>query len=536
MTQALYRKWRPMAWDEVVGQEHVTLTLRNALKSSRVAHAYLFTGPRGTGKTTTARLVAKAVNCLAPDVAGRPDNTCPHCLAVNEGRFLDLIEIDAASNTSVDDVRDLRDKINFSPNQGRYKVYVVDEVHMLSNAAFNALLKTLEEPPAHAIFILATTEVHKVPATVTSRCQRFDFRRISVSEIIARLELIAADEGVKVEPAALEVVARQATGSMRDAVSLLDQLVASPDETITLERAQAVLGTAVGQAVQDLVETLAAGDTGAGLTLINKTVDDGADPRQFARQTVDYLRGLLLVRMGNASLVDAAKDVREVMARQANLFEAGRLLKFIRAFNNAALDQRGGWQPQLPLELAFVECSLPEAQPAPPAPVVAHAAPSSPSRPGAAAKPPKKADAPAPPLTTAKADSTDRPVQARASSGGESSALTLSEVRNKWDQIKAAARKQHPTVQGLINSCRPVKVEGDLITLSTNEIVREKLHQAATQPKVEAALQEALGRPCRFKCVLSPGGEADTPAEDEIPEDGVVATAVRDLGGKLANR
>jgi len=171
MTQALYRRWRPRTWDEVVGQDHIVVTLRNAVKSERVAHAYLFAGPRGTGKTTTARLLAKAVNCLHESLAERPCNACEHCLALNEGRFLDLIEIDAASNTSVEDVRDLRDKINYAPNQGRYKVYIVDEVHMLSTAAFNALLKTLEEPPAHAIFVLATTEVHKIPATVLSRCQ-----------------------------------------------------------------------------------------------------------------------------------------------------------------------------------------------------------------------------------------------------------------------------------------------------------------------------------------------------------------------------
>ena len=183
MSQALYRKWRPHLWEEVVGQEHVVQTLRNAVRSGRVGHAYLFAGPRGTGKTTTARLLAKAVNCLDPDLAKRPCDACEHCQAVNEGRFLDLIEIDAASNTSVDDVRDLREKINFSPSQGQYKVYIIDEVHMLSTAAFNALLKTLEEPPPHAIFILATTEVHKIPATVLSRCQRHEFRRIPVDEI-----------------------------------------------------------------------------------------------------------------------------------------------------------------------------------------------------------------------------------------------------------------------------------------------------------------------------------------------------------------
>ena len=190
MTQALYNKWRPQKWDEVVGQQHVVQTLRNAVTGGRVAHAYLFAGPRGTGKTTAARLLAKAVNCLNPDPAARPCNECAHCKAVNENRFLDLIEIDAASNTRVEDVRDLRDKINFTPNQGRYKVYIIDEVHMLSTAAFNALLKTLEEPPAHAIFILATTEMHKIPATVLSRCQRHEFRRVPVDDIVGQLKRI----------------------------------------------------------------------------------------------------------------------------------------------------------------------------------------------------------------------------------------------------------------------------------------------------------------------------------------------------------
>ena len=190
MAQALYRKWRPGLWNQVVGQEHIVQTLQNAIRSNRVGLAYLFAGPRGTGKTTMARLLAKAVNCLEEDPTRRPCNQCQNCQGVNKGSFLDLIEIDAASNTSVDDVRDLRDKINFSPSQGKYKVYIIDEVHMLSTAAFNALLKTLEEPPAHAIFILATTEVHKIPATVLSRCQRHEFRRIPVNDIVAHLQEI----------------------------------------------------------------------------------------------------------------------------------------------------------------------------------------------------------------------------------------------------------------------------------------------------------------------------------------------------------
>src|SRR5512140_3504832 len=227
MGQALYRKWRPRLWDQVVAQDHVVLTLKNAIRSDRVGHAYLFAGPRGTGKTTTARLLAKAVNCLDEDLAKRPCDHCANCKAINEGRFLDLIEIDAASNTSVEDVRDLRDKINFSPSMGRKKVYIIDEVHMRSTAAFNALLKTLEEPPDHAIFILATTEVHKIPATVLSRCQRHEFRRISVADIVAQLKKLAEGEGVEASDEVMALVARQATGSLRDAISLLDQLTSA---------------------------------------------------------------------------------------------------------------------------------------------------------------------------------------------------------------------------------------------------------------------------------------------------------------------
>src|SRR5512145_1203753 len=219
MTQALYRKYRPKDWEEVIGQDHIVQTLRNAIAADRVAHAYLFAGSRGTGKTTLARLLAKAVNCTNPNPAKRPDNECENCRAVNESRFLDLIEIDAASNTSVDDVRDLRDKINFTPSQGKYKIYIIDEVHMLSTAAFNALLKTLEEPPPHAIFVLATTEIHKIPATVLSRCQRHEFRRVPIDEIVANLKQIAASENMQVDEEAFTLIARQSAGGMRDAQS-----------------------------------------------------------------------------------------------------------------------------------------------------------------------------------------------------------------------------------------------------------------------------------------------------------------------------
>src|SRR5512144_2802300 len=354
MPQALYRKWRPRAWDEVVSQEHVIQTLRNAVTGDRVVHAYLFSGPRGTGKTTAARLLAKAVNCLNEDRAKRPCNECAHCVAVNENRFLDLIEIDAASNTSVEDVRDLRDKINFAPSQGRFKIYIIDEVHMLSTQAFNALLKTLEEPPPHAIFILATTEIHKIPATVLSRCQRHEFRRLPVDEIVKQLKLIAKAEKTQADDDALIQIARQSAGGMRDAISLLDQL-SSMGGKITLALAQTVLGTATSQTVLDVISSVMDHDPARGLETIHRSLDSGADPRSLARQIVEYLRGLMLIQMGNAAQVEATRDVKAQMEAHAKAFTASDVLRMMKAFNGAATDLRGGWQPSLGLELALAE-------------------------------------------------------------------------------------------------------------------------------------------------------------------------------------
>ena len=507
--QALYRKWRPQLWDEVVGQEHVVQTLQNALRSNHIAHAYLFAGPRGCGKTTSARLVAKAVNCLHPDPAQRPDNTCAHCLAVNDGRFLDLIEIDGASNNGVENIRELRDKINFAPGEGRYKIYIIDEVHMLSQGAFNALLKTLEEPPAHAIFILATTELHKIPATVSSRCQRFEFRRIPVREIVARLKTLCAQENLNVDEAALEVIARQATGALRDAISLLDQLVSS-EAHVTLARAQEMLGTAGGQAVQSVVEAMAAGNTAAGLEAIGSAIDAGADPRQFARQVTDYLRGLMLVRAGNAALVEATAEVRAVMAQHAQRFELAALLRAVRAFNTAANDVRGGWQPQLPLELAFVECNAPlpassiEVVAERPAPVVTPVS--------SIARPPSPVTKPTAPLAL------------------PPSASGSSEMKSVWPRLLAVTRERDKGLEAFLRSCTPVKLEENVLHLSTNvELAHKKI--TSQNQLIDDLLAEILGAPGHVKCQMASKALRKTDKSD-VPRDSMVSTAL-DLGGEI---
>lgn len=550
MAQAFYRKWRPQKWDQVVGQEPIVHTLQNAIRGDKIGHAYLFSGPRGTGKTTTARLLAKAVNCLADELSERPCDQCEHCKAVDEGRFLDLIEIDAASNTSVDDVRDLRDKINFAPTQGRYKVYIIDEVHMLSTAAFNALLKTLEEPPAHAIFILATTEVHKIPATVLSRCQRHEFRRIPVLEIVQHLQKIAAEEHIQVDEEALVLIARQSTGAMRDAISLLDQL-ASTGEKITLEVAQKVLGTATNQVVVDLVGAILARQADRGLDFIHQALDSGTDPRQFSRQVVEYLRSLLLVRMGNADQVDATAEMRAQMAAHAAQFELPALLQAIRVFNTAANEGRSGWQPSLMLELALADTlSIPaDANAVPvyaPAPVQSNPAPQmqrqtpviSPAPPVAApvekATPaPVAASQPPEPVTPPQTESV-APVatEAPAAKPGE---VSLEAIHRNWAKICAAAKARRPQAVGLLNSVKNFSIRDGVLVLGfATEVVRSKM-DGENLEVTRQAIEQVLGMGIPISSVVANAKAKSLPDDLGVDADGMVGTALN-MGGKIVDK
>jgi DNA polymerase-3 subunit gamma/tau len=527
MSQALYRKWRPQTWDAVVGQAHVIQTLRNAISAGRVAHAYLFAGPRGTGKTTTARLLAKAVNCLDENLAARPCGNCEHCQAVNAGRFLDLIEIDAASNTSVEDVRDLRDKINFSPNQGQYKVYIIDEVHMLSTAAFNALLKTLEEPPPHAIFILATTEVHKIPATVLSRCQRHEFRRIPVNDIVAELKKLAGNEGIQVEAEALTLVARQSTGALRDAISLLDQL-ASSGQPITLEMAQNILGTAASQAVLDVADALVARQADRGLDHIHLALDAGSDPRQFARQIVEYLRDLLLIQMGNADQIDATAEVRAQMARHAHAFSTGELLRVIRLFNQACNEARAGWQPALPLEMAFVESlESPQVEEKPPAGTTQVNKPAS-------TPPPRIQPPPAPPSAQASAPPAQLEIEPEPDAAVSEGGLTMQTVNQHWQQVLALVRQRNPQTQGLLNSCKPIGVKNGVLFLGfTGEFAKSKMEREENINITREVLSQVLEMDVPLRCFVLSNRRGGLPPD--VDSDGMVAAALQDLGGEIVD-
>ncbi len=505
-SQVFYRKWRPQTLADVVGQEHVTRTLLNALSSSRVSHAYLFCGPRGTGKTSTGRILAKAVNCLT-NGKGEPCNTCSMCQAITGGRALDVIEIDAASNTGVDDISALREKVNYAPNQAKYKVYIIDEVHMLSTSASNALLKTLEEPPPYVIFILATTEAHKILPTITSRCQRFDFRRLGQKDIILKLSRISSSEGIKIKPEALRLISRNATGSLRDGENLLEQLFAYYGPDISLIQVQAILGVTGDARIKELLGHIVNNDVTAGMKIINSVSSDGLDLKQFSRELVNYLRGLLLVKTGGDKDLDFTREELAELKDLASKASLEQVLKAVKLFSQLELSF-DSYSSSLPLELALVDCTLAEAgrkeTPTPQAKseFVKSKEAVAPPPPTPPEPPKKQTTKPEPASITPEAVviPTTPPLEPSSE---------LEHLRLNWKQVIEQAPesiKRTPAIAILRSAgVKPIALKDNTVTLTFRySYHKDKIEEMENKRVAAEIISKFLGHSCQVRCVYEP--------------------------------
>ncbi len=451
----LYRNYRPKNFSEVIGQEHIRTTLQRAISNGTFAHAYLFTGTRGTGKTSVARIVARAVNCLK-QVNGEPCNECDLCKQFVQNNALDLVEIDAASNTGVENIREIIEHLKFSPTQSKYKVFIIDEVHMLSKGAFNALLKTLEEPPKHAIFILATTEIHKVPATIVSRTQRFDFKKIEHSKLFDHLRTVAKKERINIDDPSLELILNSAEGSVRDALSILDKL--SAFESVNVEQAEKLLGLTNVVAAQEFLDLLTSKDSTKAINFLEKLFEAGADPIQFNKDFLDYLRKVLLLSLGGAEQFSLDEKRLVALRRQSKDIKVNQLLFIIRLFLRANKDFIISPSAELPLEIATAEACLTQpagsSSPAAATPILAKELHSLPAAVVDKRTPPHFSSAILPEETFAREDLS-----------GEKQ-VVYQELLDAWPELMQRIRSVASTLLTVMKNAQVKSVENNLIIIS----------------------------------------------------------------------
>jgi DNA polymerase III subunit gamma/tau len=518
---ALYREFRPQGFAEVVGQEHVTRTLRNALSQGRLHHAYLFSGPRGTGKTSVARILAKAVNCQNSS-EGEPCNECAACSGITSGQTLDVIEIDAASNRNIDDIRDLREKVKYSPTDLRYKVYIIDEVHMLTEFAFNALLKTLEEPPGHVLFVLATTDPHKVPITITSRCQRFDFHRLTSRQITAQMQTVCEAYNVSITDEALAAIARHSEGGMRDALSLLEQTIAfAGGREITLADTLTVLGAAPLEQFLQLDDHLVSGQVGEVLSLLHEMVRQGKDLRQFVRDYLAHLRDLLILQIDpNGAVLDLQAQTRELLQKRSGQFAYPRLLAAIRVLAQLEADLRFAPSPRLLVEVALIRlCGSEQGdQTVPPAP--------SPTRSPARQAPEAK--------VTAEPTATRPHPEAPTGAG-------VDRVVEAWPDVLELIKQKQRSTRALLEHARVGALRGSTLLLKTGAAFVDLINLPQHKGIIEKAMIK-VGLPVsEVRAVRededSPGnggeGEADSEPAQKAETGDLAARAQQVFGAEV---
>jgi DNA polymerase-3 subunit gamma/tau len=532
----LARRYRPLTFDEVVGQEHVSRTLKNAIAEKRVGHAYLFCGPRGVGKTSMARLFAKALNC-AQGPTDTPCNKCEICVSVHDGSDTDVVEMDAASNRSVDDARALREGIRYAPLRSRSKVYIIDEAHMLTREAFNTLLKTLEEPPPHVKFVFATTEVHKLPDTIVSRCQRFDFRRITTLDIVRRLRQVVDGEKIAVDDAVLAAVARSAHGGMRDAESLLDQLISFKAKGLSEEDVASVLGEARGSHLADLLTAVRTGDAAKVFTTLSEIFAGGVDVAAFTDQILERFRALLAVKAvgKNPDIVDLPEaDLAEAEKQAAGLtLEA--LLYFIQLTLEVKRRIKEGANPRIVLEVTLVKMSrsadLVTLSEALRGTIVAAPAPAAPA-PVAAAPRPVEAD-------TADAPDADEPVPIAAAAPAPAPApfagvpTSLEEAQGAWPRVVAAVKEKSVLAATLLREGKVSRFHGDELSFTLPSQFKDfhvkQIENAKNKAMIDAALQSVFGRKIVLRIGLEPGGSPGAAAPRKAPTDTTADPGVKKI-------